>query len=210
MAKLKVEEIGVSYNEKNLFKPLSFFVYSGEVITLMGASGSGKSSLLSYIAGSMNPLFKGFGRITLGDREIQNLPLQDRKVGLLYQDDLLFPHLTVGENLLYPISKNSTKHQRIESVKEALRSVSMASFYDRLPQTLSGGERARISLLRALMAEPELILLDEPFSKLDKLLKGEFKNFVFSKLKQLNISCVLVTHDLDDSPANAEIIHLNQ
>ena len=207
---MKIENIFIEFNNKPIFSPLSFEVKSGQVLAISGPSGSGKSSLLSFIAGSLQKPLVGFGKIVLNDVRIDVLPIGTRQVGILFQDDLLFPHFTVGENLLYGISGNKTKKERLELARASLQKVGLDSFFNRSPATLSGGQKARVSLLRSLLSEPKLILLDEPFSKLDKSLRVEFREFVFNEILKLSIPCLLVTHDENDIPENAAMVQLGQ
>lgn len=208
MSKLKVENLSVEFNGNTIFSPVSFEVEKGQVLAITGASGSGKSSLLSSIAGSLEAPLVGLGKIVLDDVQIDSLPIGTRQVGILFQDDLLFPHLTVGENLLYGITEKRTKAERLELAHSALIKADLDSFFNRLPTTLSGGQKARVSLLRTLLSRPKLILLDEPFSKLDKLLRVEFRKFVFNEISKQNIPCLLVTHDEHDIPENAKRLEL--
>ena len=178
-------------------------VAPGEVLTLMGPSGCGKSSLLAALAGVLpagGPL-RLSGDIYLGERLLTPLPPQARRVGMLFQDDLLFAHLTVAENLMFgmPAQLQGLAARRARAL-EALAQVALADQADKLPGRLSGGQKARVSLLRALLAEPQALLLDEPFSRLDKPLRSAFRTLVFEQIKRLNIPAILVTHDEEDAP----------
>lgn len=206
MSIFKAMNISISVNDKALFHNLSFEVKPGEVFAVMGASGSGKSSLLSYIVGSLPPTFQASGQLFIDDQKIDQLNIENRKVGILYQDDLLFPHLNVGENLLFAMKEPQDRKSRINVVDTNLEKAGLAGFFNRKPGTLSGGQRARVGALRTILSNPKLILLDEPFSKLDKSLRSSFRDFVFTELKQQEIPCVIVTHDLDDIPAGSHKI----
>ncbi|MGY3932353.1 ABC-type transporter ATPase subunit [Aeromonas encheleia] len=178
-------------------------VAPGEVLTLMGPSGCGKSSLLAALAGVLpagGPL-RLSGDIYLGERLLTPLPPQARRVGMLFQDDLLFAHLTVAENLMFgmPAQLEGLAARRARAL-EALAQVALSDQADKLPGRLSGGQKARVSLLRALLAEPQALLLDEPFSRLDKALRSAFRALVFEQIKRLNIPAILVTHDEEDAP----------
>lgn len=203
MSIFRAMNISISVNDKVLFKNLSFEVKPGEVFAVMGASGSGKSSLLSYIVGSLPPTFQASGQLFIGDQRIDQLNIQNRKVGILYQDDLLFPHLNVGENLLFAMKEPQERKSRINIVESSLEKAGLTGFFNRKPGTLSGGQRARVGVIRTFLSNPKLILLDEPFSKLDKSLRSSFRDFVFTELKQQEIPCIIVTHDLDDIPAGS-------
>ncbi|MGL6548253.1 ATP-binding cassette domain-containing protein [Aeromonas hydrophila] len=192
------------YLDENLRLSLpALQVAPGEVLTLMGPSGCGKSSLLAALAGVLpasGPL-RLEGDVTLGERRLTHLPPQARRIGMLFQDDLLFDHLTVAENLMFGMSASVKGHgARREKAVTALAQVDLTSQADKLPGTLSGGQKARVSLLRALLAEPEALLLDEPFSRLDKPLRAAFRELVFAQIKALAIPAILVTHDEDDAP----------
>lgn len=192
------------YLEENLLLSLpALQVAPGEVLTLMGPSGCGKSSLLAGLAGVLpasGPI-RLAGDVTLGARRLTQLPPQARRIGMLFQDDLLFDHLTVAENLMFGMPASVKGHRaRREKVVATLAQVDLTSQADKLPGALSGGQKARVSLLRALLAEPEALLLDEPFSRLDKPLRAAFRALVFTQIKALAIPAILVTHDEDDAP----------
>ncbi|WP_323971107.1 ATP-binding cassette domain-containing protein [Aeromonas hydrophila] len=192
------------YLEENLLLSLpALQVAPGEVLTLMGPSGCGKSSLLAALAGVLpasGPI-RLEGDVTLGERRLTQLPPQARRIGMLFQDDLLFDHLTVAENLMFGMPASLKGHgARWEKAVAALAQVDLTSQADKLPGALSGGQKARVSLLRALLAEPEALLLDEPFSRLDKPLRATFRELVFAQIKALAIPAMLVTHDEDDAP----------
>ncbi|HAT1543407.1 ATP-binding cassette domain-containing protein [Aeromonas hydrophila] len=192
------------YLDENLLLSLpALQVAPGEVLTLMGPSGCGKSSLLAALAGVLpasGPI-RLEGDVTLGERQLTRLPPQVRRIGMLFQDDLLFDHLTVAENLMFGMPATiKGKSARREKAVATLAQVALADQADKLPGTLSGGQKARVSLLRALLAEPEALLLDEPFSRLDKPLRAAFRELVFAQIKALAIPAILVTHDADDAP----------
>ncbi|WP_303809979.1 ATP-binding cassette domain-containing protein [Aeromonas rivipollensis] len=178
-------------------------VAPGEVLTLMGPSGCGKSSLLAALAGVLPPggPIRLAGEIRLGERLLTPLAPQVRRIGMLFQDDLLFAHLTVAENLMFgmPAHLRGMAARRACAL-EALAEVGLEGQADKLPGQLSGGQKARVSLLRALLAEPEALLLDEPFSRLDKPLRAAFRTLVFERLKALGIPALLVSHDEEDAP----------
>ena len=178
-------------------------VAPGEVLTLMGPSGCGKSSLLAALAGVLPPggPIRLAGEIRLGERLLTPLAPQARRIGMLFQDDLLFAHLTVAENLMFgmPAHLRGMAARRACAL-EALAEVGLEGQADKLPGQLSGGQKARVSLLRALLAEPEALLLDEPFSRLDKPLRAAFRTLVFERLKALGMPALLVSHDDEDAP----------
>ncbi|MCK5098752.1 MAG: ATP-binding cassette domain-containing protein [Desulfobacteraceae bacterium] len=204
---LKLDKVRISYNNIDLFNEISLEVKKGEITTIMGPSGCGKSTLLSAIVGSLSPDFKLHGDILLEEKSLIEIPMESRKIGILFQDDMLFPHMNIGNNLGFAISQYVSKKIRKEKINKVLETADLKGFYKRDPATLSGGQRARISLLRSLLAEPKALLLDEPFSKLDQELKERMKFFVFEQIKKMNIPTILVTHDVNDS-ACGQIIKL--
>lgn len=190
-----------------LFTSLNITVENGEIITLMGPSGCGKSTLLDAIAGHLSSEFTCTGAIALNGVDLQALPAHQRQVGILFQDDLLFPHLSVWENLAFALPNHIKASERKEKALQALKHLSLSKLADSFPDQISGGQRARISLSRMLLAEPKVALLDEPYSKLDKELRVQFRCWVIEQLKQANIPALLVTHDEDDIPDGSRCIH---
>lgn len=183
-----------------LLHELSLQVPPGAIHTVMGASGSGKSSLLAAVCGTLPDGLVFDGEISLDGRRIEHLPTEQRSVGILFQEDLLFAHMTVRENLLFavPPAARATRPARAlreEKVRQGLADLEMQDFAEANPATLSGGQRARVSLMRALLAEPKALLLDEPFSKLDVALRERLRGFVFALVTGRNLPVLLVTHD---------------
>ena len=191
----------IRIDNRILVQGLNLSVENGQIATLMGASGSGKSSILAAVAGTLSESLRFKGSVSLNGRRLDDLPTSHRNVGLLFQDDLLFAHMTVFENLLFAVPTIDTdgdKKSRHETVNQALMEAELVGFGDRDPATLSGGQRARVALMRALLAKPKALLLDEPFSKLDAVLRERFKEFVFSHVRTRNIPVLMVTHDRAD------------
>jgi putative thiamine transport system ATP-binding protein len=180
-----------------LLRGLDLSVDAGTVHTLMGPSGCGKSSLLAAVCGTLAPALQFEGRVVLNARRIDGLPTQARRVGILFQDDLLFAHMTVRENLLFAL-RAGPQPAREAAVAQALTDVEMQGFDHADPATLSGGQRSRIALARALLANPEALLLDEPFSRLDADLRSRMRDLVFGLVAQRGIAALLVTHDSAD------------
>lgn len=180
-----------------LLHDLRLEIAAGQVHTLMGASGSGKSSLLGAVCGTLDAAMRFDGSVLLNGRRIDTLPTQARRVGILFQDDLLFPHMTVRENLLFATPRGE-RAAREAQVLQALRDVEMPSFLHADPATLSGGQRARVALARALLAQPQALLLDEAFSRLDAALRARMRELVFAMVKARGIPALLVTHDPQD------------
>ena len=193
-----------------LFREVNFCVPRGEIVTLMGPSGSGKSTLFAWMVGALSDDFQARGELWLDARRCDSLPVESRGLGILFQDALLFEPFSVGQNLLLALPERIVGRARREAVEQALDSAGLSGHYASDPATLSGGERARVSLLRALLAEPQALLLDEPFSRLDKTLRKTFRTWVFDAARARNIPVVLVTHDEDDIPPGGELIEISR
>jgi putative thiamine transport system ATP-binding protein len=198
-----------------LVQGLQLHVPPGEILTLMGPSGCGKSSVLAAIAGTLASVSEGLqplplvGTVRLNGRDLSALPTHQRGVGVVLQDALLFAHLTVAENLLFAVPQRMPLAQRQARVQQALHEAELDGLGERDPSTLSGGQRARVALMRALLAEPQALLLDEPFSKLDAALRTQLRPWVFAHVRERRIPVVLVTHDLEDIADPQRVVHLN-
>jgi putative thiamine transport system ATP-binding protein len=181
---------------------LDLHVAPGEVLTVMGSSGSGKSTLLAAVIGDLPAAFHRSGRIRLDGRDITDLPTRARGVGILFQDDILFPHLSVGGNIGFGLARRIRgRRVRRARIEAALAEVGLENMADRDPATLSGGQRARVSLLRTLLAEPNALLLDEPFGSLDTDLRASVREIVFAMARNSALPVILVTHDPSDAEA---------
>jgi putative thiamine transport system ATP-binding protein len=205
---LELKQVSIGVAGRSLLRNLSARVAPGDVLAVMGASGSGKSSLLAWIAGTLDAPFVASGELRLDGASLAATPIQQRRIGLLFQDDLLFPHMSVRDNLLFALPAGE-RAQRIAAAEAALSEAGLAGFGDRLPSSLSGGQRSRVSLLRALLAEPRALLLDEPFSKLDAALRAQMREFTFNTLRERRVPVVLVTHDAADIPPGAHVVNLD-
>ncbi|MEY2656041.1 MAG: hypothetical protein RLZZ524_3069 [Pseudomonadota bacterium] len=198
---LILEDVRLRLGPRTLIGPLDARIEPGTCLTLMGPSGSGKSSLLAWLAGTLDAAFEAEGRVFIGPRELTGLAPEHRRVGILFQDDLLFPHLSVGGNLAFALPGTlRDPAQRRGRIEQALAEAGLAGMAGRDPATLSGGQRARVALLRTLLAEPQALLLDEPFGKLDAALRDDLRRYVFDHARERGLPTVLVTHD----PADAE------
>ena len=194
---LQLEVRQLALGGVNLVNGLRLAVAPGSVHTVMGASGSGKSSLLAAVCGTLPSAFVFDGSVLLQGRRIDHLPTEQRQVGLLFQDDLLFAHMTVRENLLFALPAGP-RAAREAAVAQALAELALDGFAHADPATLSGGQRARVALMRALLAQPRALLLDEPFARLDVPLRERMRQLVFTTVRERQIPALLVTHDPAD------------
>ena len=197
------------YRQNQQLLSLNEQVKGGEILTVMGPSGSGKSSLLNWLTGTLPNGFSANGEVWLNGENINNLPAHLRHIGVLYQDALLFSHLSVSGNIAFAMPKGNKK-QRLEKIEHALEQVGLKGMANRHPDNLSGGQQARVALLRMLLSEPKAILLDEPFSKLDTQLRVDTRQLVFSQIRDHKLPAIMVTHDHSDAEAaNGKLITLN-
>ena len=197
------------YRQHEQLLSLNEQVKGGEILTVMGPSGSGKSSLLNWLTGTLPSGFSANGEVWLNGKNINNLPAHLRHIGVLYQDALLFSHLSVSGNIAFAMPKGNKK-QRLEKIEHALEQVGLKGMANRHPDNLSGGQQARVALLRMLLSEPKAILLDEPFSKLDTQLRVDTRELVFSQIREHKLPAIMVTHDHSDAEAaNGKLITLN-
>ena len=215
---VRIDRLGSALHA--LVSGLRLHVPPGEILTLMGPSGCGKSSVLAAIAGTLASVSEGLqplqlqGSVQLNGRELSHLSTHQRGVGLVFQDALLFPHMTVAENLLFAVPVSDTRGtsrtnaQRQARVQQALQEAELSGMGERDPSTLSGGQRARVALMRALLAEPQALLLDAPFSKLDAALRAQLRPWVFAHVRERRIPVVLVTHDEQDVADPQRVVHL--
>ena len=202
MNALVLDGVRIALGDRALVDGLDLTVDAGRCVTLMGPSGCGKSTLLAFVAGFIDPAFDAHGRVRVGDDDVTASPPERRRIGILFQDDLLFPHLTVGGNLAFALHERvRDREERRARVEAALREADLAGFASRHPATLSGGQRARVALMRTLLAEPRALLLDEPFGKLDAPLRDEVRRFVFDHALERELPILLVTHDEADARA---------
>jgi putative thiamine transport system ATP-binding protein len=199
---LALRNVRIALADRTLLRSLSIDIAPGEIVTVMGASGAGKSSLLAYIGGFLAAPFIAGGDVLMGAQRLNGLPPHERGAGILFQDDLLFAHLSVAGNLLFGLSATvRSRTERHAAVNRALEDAGLTGFGERDPATLSGGQRARVALLRTLLARPRMLLLDEPFGKLDAALREDFRRFVFEHARRLGLPTLMVTHDAADAEA---------
>jgi putative spermidine/putrescine transport system ATP-binding protein len=195
-----VRFIGVqkTYDGETLVvKDLDLGIHRGEFLTLLGPSGSGKTTTLMMLAGFEAPTN---GRIELDGRPIDNVPPEKRNIGMVFQNYALFPHMTVAENLAFPLQvRRMAKEEIAQRVARALEMVKLSGFGNRRPNQLSGGQQQRVALARALVFEPKLVLMDEPLGALDKQLREQMQLEIKHIHERLGVTVVYVTHDQSEA-----------
>lgn len=208
---LVLHDVTIRIGPKLLVDRLNLSVAPGTVATVMGPSGSGKSSLLAYVAGFLDrQVFQASGEVFVDGVNVVATRPERRSIGLLFQDDLLFPHLSVAGNLMFGLpAAVKGRSERLRRVEVALAGAGLEGFASRNPATLSGGQRARVALMRVLLSQPRALLLGEPFSKLDSELRSSFRAMVFAQARQRSLPVLMVTHDpLDAEAAEGSVITL--
>ena len=197
-AYVEFEGVHKSYDgETEVVRDLHLCVREGEFLTLLGPSGSGKTTCLMMLAGFEAPTL---GAIRLGGRTIHDVPPRQRDIGMVFQNYALFPHLTVGENLKFPLDvRGVDKAGAEERVRDALRLVRLGGFEERRPGELSGGQQQRVAIARALVFEPRLVLMDEPLGALDRRLREEMQFEIRRIQRTLAVTVIYVTHDQQEA-----------
>lgn len=201
---LRVEELVIDLADFHL--RADFFVRAGERLVLWGPSGSGKSTLLRTIAGLETVGLRMSGSVLLGDQDLTHLPPQFRQMGFVFQDQILFPHLTVLENAAFGLKMRGVpKEQRHQEAEDWLKRVGLGNRIDSSVEQLSVGERQRVAFIRALIWKPQVILLDEPFSALDPHLRSSMRHELLELHRLSQAPMILVTHDEADVEAIAQV-----
>lgn len=202
MNRMQLKNVTLSVEGRTLFPPLNMEIEAKAPMTLIGSSGAGKSSLLAWLSGHLPKAFTATGEAWLNGERIDNKTPHQRRLGVLFQDDLLFPHLSVAENLAFAMpSSREDKALRNQQIAQVLEQAGLEGLQSRDPQSLSGGQKARVALLRVMLSKPLALLLDEPFSKLDPALRAQFRKEVFSQAAKERIPVLQVSHDPEDARA---------
>ena len=194
---LTLKNISFSYKDKLIFDNYNFVMNKEEIIAIIGPSGCGKSTLLKIINGLETEYS---GDVLLDGVNVNNIPVNKRDIVLMFQDNLLFPHMTIFENIEFSLKmKKYPKHKIKNMVDEVAKDIHLQDKLNKYPRELSGGQQRRVALARAVISKPKLLLLDEPFTGLDKEIKLEIMNLVRIIREKYNTSIIFVTHDLSEA-----------
>ncbi|GGF33416.1 hypothetical protein GCM10010954_35730 [Halobacillus andaensis] len=191
---IEVNNISKAFGSNVILDQLNFQLNPGDKLSIVGPSGSGKTTLLRILAGLDHP---SSGTIKLGEKDVTHLDARTRKVGLVFQQPLLFPHMTVEENIDYGARLTGTFSR--EKTSDLLTAINLTETRTQFPSELSGGQQQRVALARALATEPEILLLDEPFSSLDPGMRQELRYWVRDLLDERGITSIFVTHDREEA-----------
>ena len=201
---IRARKVTKAYDNEQVLTNFNIDIWKGGIFGILGMSGSGKTTALRLIAGFDRP---DSGRIEMANRvlvdDIQWIPPEERNIGMVFQDYALFPHLTVEKNISFGLTKEEINNGRIE---EVLDLCSLKRYRDKFPQEVSGGQQQRVSLARALAPNPEIILLDEPFTSLDAHMARDLREELVSLLRGTNTTAVLVTHDQEEALSVCDIV----
>ncbi|WP_223691411.1 ABC transporter ATP-binding protein [Leifsonia poae] len=197
MAELTVSRVSKTFNGTRVLEPLDLTVGDGQFCCMLGSSGSGKSTLLRIVAGLEEP---DAGAIRVGSRDITRLSVEKRNIGFVFQNYALFPHLSVLSNVMYGLRARRTPRAAAKKkAEEMLGLVGLGDFGGRSPAQLSGGQQQRVALARALVTSPDLLLLDEPLSALDKKIRGEMQRELKRIHQETGLTTIMVTHDQEEA-----------
>lgn len=212
LTSISLKGVSYAFGANTVLNQIDLHIEPGSVVALLGPSGCGKSTLLRLLAGLTQP---AQGEIHFGDRLVAKtgwaLSPEARDIGMVFQDYALWPHMTVAQNVMFPLKMRHVPRQERESrVAQALDRVGLSAFADRKPAGLSGGQQQRVALARAIVAEPRVLLFDEPLSNLDSELRDTLCHEMASLLRQLGTTAVYVTHDRREAEILADrIVHLS-
>ncbi|RTZ44419.1 ABC transporter ATP-binding protein [Candidimonas sp. SYP-B2681] len=197
MSAIELRNISKNFGDTQVIFPTDLTVEHGELVTLLGPSGSGKSTVLSMIAGLLTP---SSGQILIGGKDITHVPSARRNLGMVFQSYALFPHMTVFDNVAFPLTiRKFSKAQIEKKVKRVLDMVRLEGLEKRKQTELSGGQQQRVALARALVFEPDILLLDEPLGALDKKLREEVQLELRQLQRNLGVTTIMVTHDQEEA-----------
>ncbi|TEA74176.1 ABC transporter ATP-binding protein [Allopusillimonas ginsengisoli] len=206
MEMVRLASLEKSYKEVKALAPTNLSIAKGEFLTLLGPSGSGKTTILNLIAGSLAP---SGGHIYINGRDVTNLPAKDRSLGMVFQSYALMPHMTIFDNIAFPLRVRKLPHKEInERVTRAMELVRLPNVGKRKPRELSGGQQQRVSIARCLVYRPDLILMDEPLGALDKKLRDQLQREIKHIHRDTGVTLMYVTHDQSEALALSDRICL--
>lgn len=206
MAYIRFENINKFYGKNHVLKDINLDIEKGQLVTLLGPSGCGKSTLLRCLAGLEKV---SSGRIYLEGKDITDVNPRDRGIGMVFQQYSLFPNLSVAQNVAFGLKmKKEQKNDIDQKVKEILALVGLSEKINNYPGQLSGGQQQRVALARAIVTEPKVLLLDEPLSAIDALLRRNLRIEIRRIQKELGITTIFVTHDQEEAMVMSDMIHL--
>lgn len=209
---IRLEGVSYAFGTHTVLNHIDLSIKAGSIVTLLGPSGCGKSTLLRLLAGLSEPKE---GHVWFGERLVAKpgwmLPPEARDIGMVFQDYALWPHMSVAQNVAFPLKmRNVPGGERAQRVRQALERVGLAEFASRKPSGLSGGQQQRVALARAIVAEPGILLFDEPLSNLDSALRKSLCHEMAHLLRALGTTAVYVTHDRQEAQWLADrIVHLD-
>ncbi|OKH86247.1 ABC transporter ATP-binding protein [Thalassospira sp. TSL5-1] len=205
---IRIRNIGKSFNGKPALKDINLDIPAGEMIALLGSSGCGKTTLLRTIAGLTPP---DHGKITFGETDVTRLSVQQRHIGMVFQGYSLFPNMTVRDNIAFPLkAAKIPEKERKTRVDELLHLTKLTERADHHPSQLSGGQQQRTALARALAPNPSVLLLDEPLSALDAIVRDHLRDEIRRIQQQIKTTAILVTHDQSEALAVADRVVIMQ
>lgn len=195
---LVINDVTLGFGNTPLFAPISIKVAAGDIALLTAPSGMGKSTLLRWICGMTDAGLSAKGDIFLDGALVNDVAIEKRQMGMMFQEPLMFPHLTVAGNLAFGLKRSGTGAERKSIIAAQLEEMGMAGMEDRDPMTLSGGQKARVALIRCMLAQPKALLLDEPFSGLDDVTREDFADLVKRAVRARKLPVLMVSHDPRD------------
>ncbi len=206
MPYIRFENLNKYYGKNHVLKDINLGIEKGQLVTLLGPSGCGKSTLLRCLAGLE---LVSSGKVYLDDNDITEVSARDRGIGMVFQQYSLFPNLTVGQNVAFGLKMKKVQKPLIDNkVRDILGLVGLSEKIDQYPAQLSGGQQQRVALARAIVTEPKVLLLDEPLSAIDALLRRNLRIEIRRIQKELGITTIFVTHDQDEAMVMSDMIHL--